>query len=106
MKDSIFNYYDITDGWTDYKSNLNAEDCQKSCRYSLSCLFSIHFYENQNPNNRKPINGGAKNNTCILRNKLNIQYGTQKDRSANIYYLTGILIISIYLILRLNIIFS
>jgi len=106
MKDSIFNYYDITDGWTDYKSNLNAEDCQESCRYSLSCLFSIHFYENQNPNNRKPINGGAKNNTCVLRNQLNIQYGTQKDRSTNIYYLTGILIISMYLILYLYIIFS
>ena len=48
MKDSQFNYYDISDNWTDYKSNLDANQCQESCRYSLSCLFSIHFYENQN----------------------------------------------------------
>ena len=106
MKDSQFNYYDISDNWTDYKSNLDANQCQESCRYSLSCLFAIHFYKDQSPADKKPINGGAKTNTCILRNELNIQYGTQKDKFANIYYLTGILIISIYLILYLNIIFS
>jgi len=88
MNDNKFNYYDINDNWTDYKSNLNAEDCQKSCRSSSSCLFAIHFYKDQSPADRKPIRG-AKNNTCILRNEFNIQYGTQKDSSTNIYYLTG-----------------
>jgi hypothetical protein len=97
MKDNKFNYYDITDGWTDYKSNLDAEDCQKSCRSNSSCLFAIHFFVDQNQKEkRRPLN--AKNNTCILRNELYTQNGTQKDNSSNIYYLTGILILSMYLI--------
>ncbi len=101
MKDNKFNYYDITDGWTDYKSNLDYIQCQELCRQSLSCLFAIHFYKDQFPADRKPIRG-AKNNTCILRNELNIQYGTQKDNSSNIYYLTGIHVISMYFILFIN----
>jgi hypothetical protein len=88
MKDNKFNYYDIPDGWMDYKSNLDYRQCQQLCRQNLSCLFAIHFYKDQSPADRKPIRG-ARNNTCILRNEFNIQYGTQKDSSTNIYYLTG-----------------
>jgi hypothetical protein len=87
MKDNKFNYYDITDGWTDYKPNLDYKQCQQLCRQNLSCLFAIHFFKDQSFN-RKPLNN-SKANTCILRNELNIQYGTQKDSSTNIYYLTG-----------------
>ena len=87
MKDYKFNYYDITDGWKDFKSNLDYKQCQQLCRQNLSCLFAIHFFKDQSFN-RKPLNN-SKANTCILRNELNIQYGTQKDSSTNIYYLTG-----------------
>ena len=38
--------------------------------------------------NRKPLIN-ALNNTCVLRNELKIEYGTQKDSSSNIYYLVG-----------------
>ena len=101
MKDNKFNYYDITDGWKDFKSNLDYKQCQQLCRQNLSCLFAIHFFKDQSFN-RKPLNN-AKANTCILRNELNIQHGTQKDSSTNIYYFTGILYLSVYLILYLNI---
>jgi hypothetical protein len=88
MKDNKYNYHDITDGWKDYKLNQTAKQCQELCRQNSSCLFAIHFNSNQSYN-RKPLNN-SKVNTCILRNELNIQYGTQKDNSSNIYYLTGI----------------
>ena len=90
MNGNKFNYYDITDGWSDYKSNLNAEDCRQSCILNSSCLFAIHFFEKQTTaaqTTRKPLN--AQNNTCIFRNEFKVQYGTQKDSSSNIYYLIG-----------------
>ena len=95
MNVNKFNYYDITGGWRDYKSNLNATECRQSCILNSSCLFAIHFFRNQNQNsdtrNRKPLNN-APINTCVLRNELNIEYGTQKDSSSNIYYLIGIFV--------------
>ena len=93
MNVNKFNYYDITDGWRDYKSNLNATECRQSCINDSSCLFAIHFFEKQTTagqTTRKPLN--AQNNTCILRNELKIEYGTQKDSSSNIYYLIGIFV--------------
>ena len=98
MNGNKFNYYDITDGWRGYKSNLNATQCQTMCIQNSSCLFAIHFFRNQfiatdqsNTKNRKPLNN-ALNNTCVLRNEFKIEYGTQKDSSSNIYYLIGIFV--------------
>ena len=63
------------------------------CLNDSNCVYVIHFYQNQsnsydeNTFERKPLDAEA--NTCILRNEFNIQSGTNKDSSANIYYLTG-----------------
>ena len=68
------------------------------CLNNTDCVFAIHFYRDQynnsnsNTENRKPLN--AKENTCVLRNELNIQNGTYKDSSAIIYYLIGKIVLS------------
>ena len=65
------------------------------CLNDSSCVFVIHFYRNQlnasdsNTNNRKPLNNSPMN-TCVLRSQLKIEFGTQKDSSSKIHYLTGI----------------
>ena len=91
-KESNFNYYDITDGWNNKVLNKAEDECQELCIQNVSCIFAIHFYQNQyqgsdNTKSRKPLNASA--NTCILRNELNLQYGTKKDSSCNIFYLTS-----------------
>ena len=89
---SNFNYYDITDGWVNRELNLNAEQCKQLCIQNSSCVFAIHFYRNQyigsSTEKRKPL-VDAPANTCILRNGLKLEYGTKKDSSCNIYYLTS-----------------
>ena len=93
MNGNKFNYYDINDGWRDYISNLTAEECQQLCIQDSSCLFEIYFFRNQLQYQNffsLNIKHGALNSTCILRNQLKIQHGTQKDSSITIYYLIGI----------------
>ena len=92
-KQSNFNYYDITDGWMNKELNITDEECKQLCIRNSSCVFVIHFYRNQyrgtgGTENRKPL-VNAQANTCILRNELKLQYGTKKDSSCNIYYLTS-----------------
>ena len=88
------NYYDINDGWAN-KTVLSETECKKLCLNDSSCVFVIHFYRNQlnasdlNTNNRKPLNN-APMNTCVLRSQFKIEFGTQKDSSSKIHYLTGI----------------
>ena len=91
-KQSNFNYYDITDGWVNKELNITAEECKQLCIQNSSCVFAIHFYRNQSrgsgTENRKPLLN-ALVNTCILRNELKLEYGTKKDSSCIIYYLTS-----------------
>ncbi len=88
------NYYEITDGWENFQTNLNESECKNLCLNNTSCLFAIQFFKDQfditdnNTHKRKPLNS-AKNNTCILKKQLKIYFGTNKDSSSNIYYLIG-----------------
>ena len=87
------NYYDINT-WNP-QLNKNEAECQQLCINDQTCVFAIHFYQDQDrgtndTKNRKPIlPNGAKANTCILQKGLKIESGTQKDTSANIWYLIG-----------------
>jgi hypothetical protein len=90
------NYYEITNGWENFQTNLNESECKNLFLNNISCLFAIHSFKDQfditdnntNTNNMKPLNN-AKVNTCILKKQLKIYLGTKKDSSSNIYYLIG-----------------
>jgi hypothetical protein len=87
-------YYEITN-WNHYTKTET--ECKQLCLNDQNCLFVIHFYRDQynssdiNTSNRKPLINAAMN-TCILRNELKIQYGTQRDSSSKIHYLSSIFV--------------
>ncbi len=81
-------------GWTSTSITFDKNEiqCQQICLEDSTCLFVIHFYQDQDQNNvdtknRKPLI--VKKNTCILKKELKIQNGVKKDGSSFIYYLTS-----------------